>query len=103
GVLAGALLAAGACGAFFLQVHAKTGAVQNLDLPHHAAPGPGSAILVLSPQWDDETLGAGGLLQEAVRAGARVRVVLMTNGDGFRVAASRRYHKLHPDRGTFIR
>jgi LmbE family N-acetylglucosaminyl deacetylase len=103
-MLAAALLAvAGACGAFYFQVHAKNGAVQQLALPQHPLPGPGSAILVLSPHSDDETLGVGGLLGEAVRAGARIRVVLLTNGDGFRVAASRRYRKLHPDRATFIR
>src|SRR5205823_14183242 len=67
------------------------------------APAPGSAVLVLAPHCDDETLGTGGMLAEAARAGARIRVVLLTNGDGYRVAASRRYHKLRPDRATYLR
>src|SRR2546430_986709 len=93
-IFAGALLtASGVCGAFFYHLHQQNGALQHLRLPRLAAPGPSSAILVLAPHCDDETLGTGGMLAEAVRAGARVRVVLLTNGDGFRVAAARRYHK----------
>lgn len=46
-------------------------------------------ILVVSPHPDDEVLACGGLLQRAVAAGAWVRVVYATNGDGFRIAAQR--------------
>ena len=38
-------------------------------------------ILVLAPHEDDETLGAGGLIQQAVETGAAVRVVYLTYGD----------------------
>jgi LmbE family N-acetylglucosaminyl deacetylase len=38
-------------------------------------------ILVLAPHPDDEVLGAGGVLREAVRRGLPVRVVFLTNGD----------------------
>ncbi|HEY3326285.1 MAG TPA: PIG-L family deacetylase [Novimethylophilus sp.] len=38
-------------------------------------------LLVLAVHPDDETLGAGGLLQQAVAAGAAVRVVFITDGD----------------------
>ncbi len=38
-------------------------------------------ILVLVPHPDDEVLGAGGVLREAVRRGLPVRVVFLTNGD----------------------
>ena len=41
-------------------------------------------VLVFSPHPDDETLACGGLIQKAKRAGARVHVVFMTNGDAFR-------------------
>jgi len=41
----------------------------------------GDRILVLAPHPDDEVLGAGGVLREAVRRGLPVRVVFLTNGD----------------------
>ena len=40
-------------------------------------------ILVLSPHPDDETLGAGGIIQEALGRGQEVWVVFMTSGDAF--------------------
>lgn len=40
-------------------------------------------ILVLSPHPDDETLGAGGFIQEALGRGQDVWVVVMTSGDAF--------------------
>lgn len=41
----------------------------------------GSRIIVLAPHPDDESLGAGGLIQQALAAGAEVRVAFITNGD----------------------
>jgi LmbE family N-acetylglucosaminyl deacetylase len=38
-------------------------------------------ILVLAPHPDDEVLGAGGVLREAMERGIPVRVVFLTNGD----------------------
>jgi mycothiol S-conjugate amidase len=38
-------------------------------------------ILVLAPHPDDEVLGAGGVLREAVSRGLPVRVVFLTHGD----------------------
>ncbi len=38
-------------------------------------------ILYFAPHPDDESLGGGGLIQHAVRAGAAVRTVFITNGD----------------------
>lgn len=43
-------------------------------------PGP---VLVLSPHPDDETLGAAGLIQDALSRGQQVWVVFMTSGDAF--------------------
>jgi LmbE family N-acetylglucosaminyl deacetylase len=43
----------------------------------------GDRWLVVAPHPDDETLGCGGLMQEAQAAGARVDVVVVTNGDGY--------------------
>lgn len=38
-------------------------------------------LMVLAVHPDDETLGTGGLLQQAVAAGAAVRVIFITDGD----------------------
>ncbi len=38
-------------------------------------------ILVLAPHPDDEAIGTGGVIQEARKAGAKVKVVLLTNGE----------------------
>lgn len=45
------------------------------------APRAGKKIVIFAPHEDDETLGCGGYIQQAVAAGADVRVVLMTNGE----------------------
>ena len=37
-------------------------------------------LLVLAPHPDDETIGAGGLIQAAVKAGVPVRVAILTDG-----------------------
>src|SRR5690606_15046442 len=49
----------------------------------------GSRWLVVAPHCDDEILGAGGLLHTAIQAGCAVRVVLLTNGDGYNRTALR--------------
>lgn len=38
-------------------------------------------ILILAAHPDDETLGCGGIIQKALKAGAKVKLVLFTNGD----------------------
>jgi LmbE family N-acetylglucosaminyl deacetylase len=48
---------------------------------------------VFSPHPDDETLGAGGYLHEARHRGARIQVVYLTTGDGFRLCAAARYRQ----------
>jgi LmbE family N-acetylglucosaminyl deacetylase len=42
----------------------------------------GQRILIVAPHPDDETLGAGGLIQLALMKGAEVKIVIVTNGDG---------------------
>jgi LmbE family N-acetylglucosaminyl deacetylase len=38
-------------------------------------------LLILAPHPDDETIGCAGVIQQALKAGAEVRVVYLTNGD----------------------
>lgn len=45
-------------------------------------------ILVVAPHCDDEVLGCGGVIYKALQRGDQVKVVMMTNGDGFLTAAN---------------
>src|SRR5467141_3730180 len=43
-------------------------------------------IVIVAPHPDDEILGTGGLIQQALAVGADVRVIYLTNGDHNQVA-----------------
>jgi len=49
----------------------------------------GDVLLVVAPHCDDEVFGAGGFIYDAVKQGARVYVVVVTNGEAFRLLVSR--------------
>src|SRR5512141_789466 len=59
-------------------------------------------ILILAPHCDDETLGAGGLIQAAVQSGIETRVVIATNGDGYRFATTEEFRKFYPTAKDYI-
>jgi len=42
---------------------------------------PGDRLLILAPHPDDETIGCGGVIQQAVTSSVPVKVVYLTNGD----------------------
>lgn len=88
---------------FLYRFHKDNTARGGARLPALPAPERGQRLLVFAPHIDDETLGCGGLLQQAVRAGASARVVFLTNGDGFRVAVERQFRRLHPTPGDYVR
>ena len=44
-------------------------------------------LLIIAPHPDDETLGPGALIKQAKDAGADVKVVIVTTGDGYKRAA----------------
>jgi LmbE family N-acetylglucosaminyl deacetylase len=56
----------------------------------------------MAPHCDDETLGAGGLIQAAVQSDIEVRVVIATNGDGYPLATAGEFRKLHLTTKDFI-
>ena len=56
-------------------------AVVPLALPAHLR------VMVFAPHPDDETVGVGGLISRLTRRHVPVRVVFLTNGDGFPKAA----------------
>ena len=60
------------------------------------------SVVVFAAHPDDEVLGAGGLIHAAVRSGARVRVVLFTNGDGYLAGVDANFRTLLSTPGRFI-
>ncbi|TMA36286.1 MAG: PIG-L family deacetylase [Deltaproteobacteria bacterium] len=75
------------------------------DVPSQPAPAtplpilalpPHPRVLFFSPHPDDESLAAGGLIYRLVHAGDAVRVVFMTNGDGYPWAAQEDFHLKKP-------
>ena len=67
--------------ALSLHNHGRAGAVGIATSIPEAAVQQRDHILVFAPHPDDETLGCGGLIQQALSRGAEVHVALMTNGD----------------------
>lgn len=53
-------------------------------------------LMVFSPHPDDESLGAAGLIQRVLKTGGSVKVVFMTNGDGFPEAVEMGDHISNP-------
>ncbi len=60
-------------------------------------------LLVLAPHEDDETLGAGGVIQIALQAGMQVKVVMETNGDGSKFGAIVDYRNPFPNAAEYVR
>ncbi|RPI27143.1 MAG: PIG-L family deacetylase, partial [Chloroflexota bacterium] len=59
-------------------------------------------VLIIAPHPDDETIGAGGLIQAARSRGAEVRVVIVTNGDGQAFAPLALNHCLLPRTKDYV-
>lgn len=53
-------------------------------------------LLVVAPHPDDESLGAAGLMQRVQEMGGQVRVVFLTDGDGYRDGVRREEHRRWP-------
>lgn len=94
-----------AAGLFCLSLAYKIYAANEaaMRLTTQPAPQPGQRILVFAPHPDDETLGAAGMMRQARLRGDDVRVVLLTNGDGFRVSAQREFHEVVVTPQEFVR
>lgn len=59
-------------------------------------------ILILAPHPDDETLGNAGLIQEALSAGASVRIAYLTNGDHDQITFKIDTHHIFLSPKTYI-
>lgn len=64
--------------------------------------GRGERLLVVAPHPDDETIGAGGLIQRVLARGGEVRVVLITAGDGFVGAVAQESGSPRPRPDAFV-
>jgi len=53
-------------------------------------------LIIFSPHPDDESLGAGGLIQRILNKGGKVKVVFVTSGDGFPEGVETEDHISHP-------
>ncbi|WP_157729408.1 PIG-L deacetylase family protein [Tumebacillus algifaecis] len=87
-----------------------TGSLYLLDLPGLAAPPqtplpahPQKRLLVIAPHPDDESLAGVALIQKTLREGGIVQIAVMTNGDGFRRAAAKRFRVSHPQASDLYR
>ena len=87
---------------FIYRLHAGNTSRVNVRLPLIPPPDGSRRILVFAPHCDDETLGCGGLLLQAVKAGAEVKIVMITNGDGFRVAVERQFRTLRVEPKDYV-
>jgi LmbE family N-acetylglucosaminyl deacetylase len=60
------------------------------------------SLLIVSPHPDDESLCCGGLIHSARRVGAKVAIVWVTNGDGFKWDAIVVEKKVRPRAGAYL-
>ena len=64
--------------------------------------GHAERLLILAPHPDDETLSAGGLIQQVFERGGSVRSVVVTAGDAYVEAIQADTGKRHPTRADFL-
>ncbi len=97
------LAAGGGASAYYYRLHRWSYNLKLSDLPKAPAVTAERRILVISPHCDDETLGVGAMISDARKAGVPVTVAFLTNGDGFRVAASRTLGEVDVSPTDFVR
>jgi len=69
---------------------------KELQVPPHLR------LLVFAPHPDDETLAAGGLIQRVLAKQGTVRVVFVTNGDGYVDGVRKEVNRSRTSRSDFI-
>lgn len=72
------------------------------SLPNLDHPDAATRLLVFAPHCDDETLGCAGLIQQTIQAGGKVKVVIITNGDGYPAAVKRQERVLKAAPRDFV-
>ena len=64
---------------------------------------PETRLLVFAPHNDDETLGCGNLISKVIKSGGKVKLILLTNGDGHTSAVARSYLTIKPRAKDYMR
>ncbi|WP_026486131.1 PIG-L deacetylase family protein [Caldanaerobius polysaccharolyticus] len=64
---------------------------------------PGSRIMVVAPHPDDESIGAAGVIKEALKMHIPIKVVIFTSGESYKRAAINFSKRLHPTNKDFYR
>ncbi len=77
-------------------------ALAHPSLPPFRALTADDTVLVVAPHPDDESLCCGGLIHTARSVGAKVAIVWITNGDGFKWDAMVVEKKLRPRAGAYL-
>src|SRR5216110_1576590 len=62
---------------------------------------PSTRLLVVAPHPDDETLGAGGLIQRVHATDGAVKVVYLTDGEGYPEGVQREDHVESPSAADY--
>lgn len=62
----------------------------------------GERVLILAPHPDDEVIGCAGVIQQALKAGARVKIIYLTNGDHNKLAFIVYEKRITIRRGEFV-
>src|SRR3569833_3514678 len=89
---------------FFCRIYASNRMMDDHALfPIAPSPTPYQSLLIFAPHPDDETLGAGGLMYQATHSGCPVHVVIISNGDGFRIGVSRDFLKINVEPADFVK
>ncbi len=63
---------------------------------------PGARVMIFSPHPDDESIAASGLIQRVLEKEGKVRVVFVTNGDGYTYAVRLRVKNARISAKDFI-
>lgn len=81
---------------------ANLGELQSV-FPEWRMPAQSQTVVVFAPHCDDEVLGTGGMIRQALKQGANVWVIIVTNGDGFRAAAAPGLKAFRANSSTFVK
>lgn len=71
-------------------------------LPEIKIPTKDDTILIIAPHCDDEVLGSAGLIYKSIQNGAKVIVVMITNGDGQYFGTMEEFRKIYPDANNYV-
>ena len=97
-VMVGAVLV----GMYALAIHDSNYASFTAELPSWSLSDQDRRVLIFSPHCDDETLACGGLINRLLARHAKVLVVFATNGDAFRIACVKQFHKVNVKDSDFV-